>query len=61
MIYPILIFFHVLGIFGFLINHGVSISVFFALQRERDVEHIRSLLRMSATSLPFMEVSLLVL
>jgi hypothetical protein len=61
MMYSWMVFLHLLGIFGFLIAHGVSASVFFALKRERNVERICALLQLSASSIRVFMVSLLVL
>jgi NhaP-type Na+/H+ and K+/H+ antiporter len=54
-------FLHVLGLFGFLIAHGVSASVFFALKRERNMERICTLLQLSGSSARIMIISLLIL
>lgn len=35
MMYPWLVLLHVLGVFGFLMAHGVSVGVAFALRQER--------------------------
>jgi hypothetical protein len=59
--YTWLIFLHIIGVFGFLIAHGVSASVFFALQRERNIDHICMLLRLSSSSAQIMGISLLFL
>lgn len=59
--YQWLAFLHVLGVFGFLLAHGASASVAFALRQERDHERVRGLLTLSATSYPIMYLSLLVL
>ncbi|HZY41635.1 MAG TPA: hypothetical protein VFF59_06510 [Anaerolineae bacterium] len=56
--YPLLVFLHVVGVFGFLMAHGASASVAFALRRERDPERVRALLMLSATSYPVMYSSL---
>lgn len=61
MIYTWLIFLHVLGVFGFLIAHGVSASVFIALRRERNIDAICLLLRLSSSSARIMGISLLLL
>lgn len=61
MVYPWLVFLHILGVFGFLIAHGVSASVFFALQRERNIDHICLLLKLSSSSAGVMGGSLLLL
>jgi hypothetical protein len=57
--YPWLVFLHVLGVFGFLIAHGVSASVFFALHRERNVDRIHLLLQLSSSTFGIMTGSLL--
>jgi hypothetical protein len=59
--YSWLRFLHVLGVFGFLIAHGVSASVFFALKRERNVERICTLLQLSNGSARILVISLLTL
>ncbi len=59
--YSWLVFLHVLGIFGFLIAHGVSASVFFALKKERNPEHICTLLQLSSGATRIMLISLLTL
>jgi hypothetical protein len=46
-----MVFLHVLCVLAFLMAHGVSASVFFALRNERNVERIRSLLQLSGSSL----------
>lgn len=56
-----LVFLHVLAVFGFLIAHGVSVSVAFALLRERNLERIKTLLELSGNSYQIMYPSLLVL
>ncbi len=61
MLYRWLVFLHVIGIFGFLVSHGASASVFFALRRERNVERVRVLLQLSGSSFKVMGISLLVL
>lgn len=59
--YQWLAYLHILGVFGFLLSHGASASVAFALRQERDHERVRALLTLSATSYPLMYVSLLIL
>jgi hypothetical protein len=56
-----LVFLHVIGVFGFLIAHGVSAGVYFALQRERNVDRLRWLLQLSTSSARVMLISLLAL
>jgi hypothetical protein len=59
--YRWLVFLHVIGVFGFLMAHGVSASAYFALRRERNPDRIRLLLQMSSSSLGTMGFSLLLL
>ena len=59
--YPWLVFLHVIGVFGFLMTHGVSAGVYFALRRERNVDRIRLLLQMSSGTVRVMDGSLLLL
>jgi hypothetical protein len=59
--YPWLKFLHVLAIFGFLMAHGVTVSVYFTLRHQRDVDRIRMLLQMSSSALVIMDLSLLLL
>jgi hypothetical protein len=56
-----MVFLHVLCVLAFLMAHGVSASVFFALRNERNVERIRSLLQLSGSSVRVMAGSLLLL
>lgn len=57
--YRWLVFLHIVGAFAFLMAHGVSAAVMFALRRERNVERIRSLLELSRGSLGVMLAGLL--
>jgi hypothetical protein len=61
MMYNWFTFLHVIGVFGFLIAHGVSAGVFFALNRERNVDRICLLLQLSSSSARIMGISLLTL
>ncbi len=54
MLYKIVVFLHVISVFGYLLAHGVSAGVAFALKKERDVKKIRVLLDLSAASYPVM-------
>jgi hypothetical protein len=54
MLYQIVVFLHVVFVFGYLLAHGVSAAVSFALQKERDIARVRSLLDLSAASYPLM-------
>lgn len=50
---------HIIFIFGFLISHGVSVQVAFALKSERDLLKISTLLSLSKAPYMLMLVSLL--
>ncbi|HEY7834772.1 MAG TPA: hypothetical protein VIG30_14460 [Ktedonobacterales bacterium] len=50
MFYQWLVFAHVLGVFGFLLAHGVSAWVSFRVSTERDVTTLRALLQLSASA-----------
>jgi plastocyanin len=49
-VYRFWVFVHILGVFGFLISHGVSMGVTFQLRKERDPRRIVALLELSAAS-----------
>jgi formate hydrogenlyase subunit 3/multisubunit Na+/H+ antiporter MnhD subunit len=59
--YQFWVFVHLLGVFGFLLAHGVSAAVALSLRRERDPERIRALLDLSSWSLAAFYVSVLLL
>jgi hypothetical protein len=59
VIYKLVVFLHVISVFGFLLAHGVSASISFALKRERDMAKIRAMLDLSAASYPTMLWTLL--
>ena len=59
--YPWLIFLHVIGLFGFLMAHGVSAGVYFALRHERQIDRLRWLLQLSSGAARVMLLSLLML
>jgi hypothetical protein len=54
-------FVHVLGVFAFLISHGVSIGVAMRLRRERDPVRVLTLVQLSGSSMWAFYVSLLLL
>jgi MFS family permease len=56
--HPWLVFLHVIGVFGFLLAHGVSAGAAFALRRERNPERVRALLELSLNSYRVMYLSL---
>ena len=58
MFYRVIVFLHVISIFGFLLSHGASVSIAFALKREHDTQKIRTLLRISTGSYPLMGITL---
>lgn len=55
------VFLHILGVFGFLLGHGVSVGVTFRLRRERDPGRVNALLELSGSSLIIFFYGLLVL
>lgn len=55
------VFVHLVGVFGFLAFHGVSISVLFRLRKERDPQRVNDLLQLSASSIQAFYISLVVL
>lgn len=59
--YNWLVYIHVAGALGFMMAHGVSASVAFALRRERHPERVRALLELSANSYGLLYLSLLVI
>jgi hypothetical protein len=59
--YRWIVLLHIAGIFGFLLSHGSSAGVAFALRHERKPERIRALLQLSGGALPVFYTSLLVL
>ena len=60
-IYQLVVFLHVIGLFGFLMAHGISAGVYFVLQHERQIERLRWLLQLSTGTARVMLTSLLVL
>jgi plastocyanin len=60
-VYQWWVFVHLLGVFGFLIAHGVSIAVTFRLRKERDPRRVSDLLQLSSSTIRAFYVSLLVL
>ncbi len=59
MLYQLVVFLHVVSVLGYLLAHGVSASVSYAIKKERDVNRIRALLDLSAASYPTMLWTLL--
>ena len=55
------VFIHLIGVFGFLLAHGASVSALFRLRKERDREKIRQLIQFSGSTIRLFYVSLLVL
>jgi plastocyanin len=60
-VYRFWVFLHILGVFGFLISHGVSMGVTFQLRKERDPRRIVGLLELSATSVRGFYAAMIVL
>jgi hypothetical protein len=54
-------FVHVLGVFAFLLSHGVSVGVALRLRRERDPVRVLTLVQLSGSSIAAFYVSLLLL
>ena len=59
--YSWLVFVHLLGVFGFLMSHGVAAFVAFRVRTEKDLIALRTLLALSGRSSAVMFVSLLTL
>ena len=59
MLYQLVVFLHVVSVLGYLLAHGVSASVSYAIKKERDVNRIRALLDLSEKSYPAMFLALL--
>lgn len=55
------VFLHLLGVFGFLVAHGVSVAVTFRVRSERDPARVEALLQISSASISAFYVSLGVL
>lgn len=56
-----LVFVHLLGVFAFLLAHGISAGVMFMIRRERDPAALRALLTLSRQALNVMFIGALVL
>ena len=56
-----LVFLHVLSLFGFLMAHGVSVSVAFTLRHERNPHRIQTLLNLSGSAIGILNLSILLL
>ncbi len=61
MTYRWVVYLHVLGGLGFMLAHGVSVTVAFKLRHERDQARIRALLVLSTSSYNVMYIALLML
>ncbi|MBA3553107.1 MAG: DUF2269 family protein [Actinobacteria bacterium] len=61
LVYRWWVFLHIVGVFGFLVAHGVSVAITFQLRTERDPRRIGDLLALSGSSIRAFYVSLLVL
>ncbi len=59
--YQWLVLLHIVGVFGFLLAHGVSVFVAFRVQNEKDIHAIRALLGLSASAVMASTFSLLLL
>jgi hypothetical protein len=61
VIYRWLVFLQVLGVFGFLMAHGISIGVAFILRQERGLDCMQALLNLSSSSLGVLRGSIAIL
>jgi hypothetical protein len=59
--YQFWVFIHLVGVFGFLLAHGVSAAVTMSLRRERDPQRIQALLELSSWTLGGFYISILIL
>lgn len=55
------VFLHIVGILLFVTAHGVSASAYFQIRRERNLDRLRALAELSATSYPLTYIGLLLL
>ena len=55
-----IVFIHVVGVFVFLLGHGISAGVMWRLRSERDAVAIRTLLDFSRRSMAFMGIGFLI-
>lgn len=61
MLYPWLVFAHILGALGFLLAHGGSAAALYRVRRETTLDGLRAVLQLSGASLSLMYLSLLVM
>ena len=59
--YQFWVFVHLVGVFGFLAAHGVSIAITFRLRKERDPRRVNDLIAFSGTTIRAFYISLVVL
>lgn len=59
--YSLFVFLHVLGVMGFMLAHGGTTVMTFQIQKERDLDRMRTLLDMSGYSWPGFALSFLLL
>lgn len=59
--YPWLVLLHMLVVFGFLMAHGIAVSVAFNLRRERELDRIQALLNLSSSTLGVLHGSIAIL
>ena len=60
-VYQWIVFLHILGVFWFLLAHGVSLYVAVRVQREKDIHGIQALLGLSASAVMASLIGLIVL
>jgi len=61
VLYKWLVFWHVLGVMGFMLAHGGTTAMTFLLRRQQDPDRMRTLLDLSGASWPAFAISLLLL
>lgn len=59
--YPVLVYLHVIAVFGFLLAHGVSIAVALTLRRERNPQRLSALLALSGSAVGLMDGAIIIL
>lgn len=55
------VFLHLVGVFGFLLTHGISVGVMFRIRKERDKERLKALLQLSSSTVIPLYLSIVVL
>jgi plastocyanin/uncharacterized membrane protein len=60
-VYQWWVFVHLVGVFGFLLAHGVSVGVAFQLRKERNIDRVNGLLELSSKAITPFYLSLVLL